>query len=90
MKIPEGHLVGIIDQKLFRNAILIENEDLKIDWKKTMEESKLTLEDLSTETGVSEGTLSNWLSGKHQALHGHRSLVVGWLLRNAHEVHLIK
>lgn len=88
MKIPEGHLIGVINQEAFRNAILIENEDIGIDWPQTIAETGLTNEDLAMNIGISEVTIQKWKSGQSGRLPGYRSLMIGWLIRNNYKIYL--
>lgn len=62
------------------NTILIENIDVRIDWKRTFDESGMTVEDIAAEVGSSRGTLLMWCDNRTKKPQRHtRKAVIEWL-----------
>lgn len=89
MKIPEGHLEGITDQQAFRNSIVIENQDIQIDWPMTLYETGLTNDELSTATKFDFTSFARWKKGKCVPGMVTRRHLLKWLVDENHKIYFL-
>lgn len=82
-------MIGILNVEEFKKAILIENQDISIDWKKTLDDAGITYSGLADAVGMNATSVFRWYKGGCVPHHFARRIAVKWLLDNNIKVSIL-
>ncbi len=72
----------------FKKAILIENETIDIDWKKTIFANGISVRILSTGSGVNKDSIRRYVNGKQPGKQMIRRKLLVWICKHNFQVYL--